>query len=94
MKELPLSSLKIDKSFVRNCADDPVNRALVSAIISMGHALGLDVTAEGVETESELLYLREQRCDRAQGWYFGHPVPSDDLSALFEAQDQRRLAAL
>ena len=70
------------------------NRALVSAIISMGHALGLDVTAEGVETESELLYLREQHCDRAQGWYFGHPVPSDDLSALFEAQDQRRLASL
>jgi diguanylate cyclase len=94
MKELPLSSLKIDQSFVRNCGSDPVNRALVSAIISMGHALGLEVTAEGVETEAELLYLREQRCDRAQGWYFGHPVPSSELSAILDANDQRRIASL
>jgi EAL domain-containing protein (putative c-di-GMP-specific phosphodiesterase class I) len=94
MKDLPLSSLKIDRSFVRNCADDPVNRALVSAIVSMGHALGLAVTAEGVETEAELLYLRELRCDRAQGWYFGRPVPSTELSAILDANDRRRLAAL
>ncbi len=82
MKEFPLTSLKIDQSFVRNCASDPVNRALVAAVISMGHALGLEVTAEGVETEAELRYLREQRCDRAQGWYFGKPVPSSELSVL------------
>jgi diguanylate cyclase len=93
MKELPLSSLKIDRSFVRNCAADPVNGALVAAIVSMGHALGLEVTAEGVETESELSYLREQRCDRAQGWYFGRPVPSAELSVILDAHD-RRIAAL
>ena len=94
MKELPLSSLKIDRSFVRNCAADPINRALVSAIVSMGHALGLEVTAEGVETESELLYLRDQCCDRAQGWYFGRAVPSNELSALLDLNDDRRLASL
>ncbi len=94
MKELPLSSLKIDQSFVRNCAADPINGALVSAIVSMGHALGLEVTAEGVETEAELSYLRKQRCDRAQGWYFGRPVPSADLSAILDANDRRRLASL
>jgi diguanylate cyclase (GGDEF)-like protein len=94
MKELPLSSLKIDQSFVRNCAADPINRALVSAIVSMGHALGLEVTAEGVETESELLYLREQRCDRAQGWYFGRPVPSSELSDVLAANDPHKLASL
>jgi diguanylate cyclase (GGDEF)-like protein len=94
MKELPLSSLKIDRSFVRNCAADPVNGALVAAIVSMGHALGLEVTAEGVETESELSYLREQRCDRAQGWYFGRPVPSAELSVILDANDRRRIAAL
>jgi diguanylate cyclase len=94
MKELPLSSLKIDQSFVRNCAADPINRALVSAIVSMGHALGLAVTAEGVETESELLYLREQHCDRAQGWYFGRPVPSSELSDVLAANDPHRLASL
>jgi diguanylate cyclase (GGDEF)-like protein len=94
MKELPLSSLKIDQSFVRNCGGDPINGALVSAIVSMGHALGLEVTAEGVETEAELSYLREQRCDRAQGWYFGRPVPSAELSAILDANDRRRLASL
>jgi diguanylate cyclase (GGDEF)-like protein len=94
MKDLPLSSLKIDQSFVRNCGADPVNGALVSAIISMGHALGLEVTAEGVETEAELSFLRERHCDRAQGWYFGRPVPSAELSAILDANDRLRLASL
>jgi diguanylate cyclase (GGDEF)-like protein len=82
MKDFPLTSLKIDQSFVRNCATDPVNGALVSAVISMGHALGLEVTAEGVETEAELTFLRAQKCDRAQGWYFGKPVPSSELAEV------------
>src|SRR5207248_6245028 len=74
IKRFPLSALKIDRSFVKNCGTDPTNRALVAAIISMGHALGLQVTAEGVETASELAYVREQHCDRAQGSYFSRPV--------------------
>src|SRR5204862_1089554 len=82
MKDFPLSSLKIDKSFVHACGTDPINRALVAAIISMGHALGLDVTAEGVETASELAYLRGQQCDRAQGTYFSRPVPSARLPSI------------
>jgi diguanylate cyclase (GGDEF)-like protein len=82
MKNFPLGSLKIDRTFVRNCGTDPTNRALVAAIISMGHALGLQVTAEGVQTRSELNYLRKQQCDRAQGWYFGRPVPGPKLPAL------------
>jgi EAL domain-containing protein (putative c-di-GMP-specific phosphodiesterase class I) len=60
----------------------------------MGHALGLEVTAEGVETEAELMCLRELHCDRAQGWYFGHPVPSTELSAILEANERLRPAAL
>ncbi len=48
----------------------------------MGHALGLEVTAEGVETKAELAYLRLQNCDRAQGWYFGKAVPSSELSVI------------
>ena len=82
MKQFPLTSLKIDQSFVRNCSSDPVNGALVAAIVSMGHALGLEVTAEGVETKAELAYLRLQNCDRAQGWYFGKAVPSSELSVI------------
>lgn len=82
MKDFPLTSLKIDQSFVKNCGTDPVNSALVAAVISMGHALGLEVTAEGVENQTELNYLRKQKCDRAQGWYFGKPVPSSELSEI------------
>jgi predicted signal transduction protein with EAL and GGDEF domain len=82
MKRFPLNALKIDRSFVHNCGTDSTNRALVAAIISVGHALGLQVTAEGVETASELEYLREQNCDRAQGYYFGRPVQSARLNRL------------
>ena len=57
MKRFPLHALKIDRSFVRNCATDQTNQALVAAIIRMGHALGLSVTAEGVETAAQLAYL-------------------------------------
>ena len=82
MKRFPLNALKIDRSFVHNCATDRTNRALVAAIIRMGHALGLRVTAEGVETRAQLAYLREQGCDRAQGSYFSRPVPRAKLVAL------------
>jgi predicted signal transduction protein with EAL and GGDEF domain len=82
MKRFPLNALKIDRSFVHNCGTDPTNRGLVAAIISVGHALGLQVTAEGVESASELEYLRDQHCDRAQGYYFGRPVQSARLKGL------------
>ena len=82
MKRFPLNALKIDRSFVHNCATDRTNQALVAAVIRMGHALGLSVTAEGVETRAQLDYLREQGCDRAQGSYFSRPVPRAKLVAL------------
>ena len=82
MKRFPLNALKIDRSFVHNCGTDPTSRALVTAIIRVGHALGLQVTAEGVEAASELEYLRDQNCDRAQGYYFGRPVQSARLKGL------------
>ena len=82
MKRFPLHALKIDRSFVNNCATDPTSQALVAAIIHMGHALGLKVTAEGVETSAQLEYLRAQRCDRAQGSLFSRPVPSAQLPGV------------
>src|SRR5262249_16443533 len=85
MKQFPLNVLKIDRSFVRNCTTDPTNRALVAAIVRMGHALGLNVTAEGLETAHQLPYLREQGCDRAQGSYFSPPVPAMKLLTLLRA---------
>jgi diguanylate cyclase (GGDEF)-like protein len=90
MKQFPLHALKIDRSFVRNCATDRTDQALVAAIIRMGHALGLSVTAEGVETAAQLAYLREQRCDRAQGVYFSPPVPGAELPRMLGRHERHR----
>jgi diguanylate cyclase (GGDEF)-like protein len=83
MNRFPLHALKIDRSFVVDCATNPTNQALVAAIIRMGHALGLEVTAEGVETAEQLTYLREQGCDRAQGWLFSPAVAAAELPRVF-----------
>jgi len=76
LKHLPLTALKIDQSFVRNLVSDPDDRTLGATIIALGHNLGLQVVAEGVETEEQRRILLEQGCDFAQGYLFDAPMPA------------------
>ncbi|MGA3345866.1 MAG: EAL domain-containing protein [Terracidiphilus sp.] len=79
LRKLPLDALKIDRSFVRKIASNPYEKTKVSVMISMGQSLNLRVCAEGVETAEYLKFLSDQGCDEAQGYYFGRPVPPEEL---------------
>jgi EAL domain-containing protein (putative c-di-GMP-specific phosphodiesterase class I) len=82
MKQFPIDTIKIDRSFVRDLAESPQDRAIATAIISMGKALGLTVVAEGVETTEQNAFLQGLLCDELQGFLFSRPVAADDIAAL------------
>lgn len=79
LRGLPLNSLKVDQSFVRGLPHDRDNLAICTAVIAMGHALGLTVIAEGVETPEQLAVLRALGCDQVQGYHFARPMPANEL---------------
>ena len=79
LKRFPIDKLKIDQSFVHDITTDPDDESMVAAIIVMAHQLNIRVVAEGVETEAQLAFLREQGCDEYQGYYFSRPLPADEL---------------
>jgi diguanylate cyclase (GGDEF)-like protein/PAS domain S-box-containing protein len=88
LKRFQIYKLKIDQSFVRDLGHDGNDRAIISAIIRMAQALGLQTTAEGVESEAQLAFLREQGCDDAQGYHFSPPLPACAIEAYLRAQSQ------
>ncbi|MEI6206470.1 MAG: EAL domain-containing protein [Desulfuromonadales bacterium] len=77
LKLFPVSRLKIDRSFVKDIETDADGATIAAAIISLAHSLGMEVTAEGVETEAQLTFLAHQRCDHLQGFFFSRPLPVD-----------------
>ncbi len=82
LQQLPLDTLKIDRGFFR---DTPQNRAIVGAVTALAHGLGLDVTAEGLETAAQVAWARAAGCDRGQGFYFARPLPAETIAALWGA---------
>lgn len=84
LKRFPVGKLKIDRSFVRDLAEDDSDAAIAKAIISMGHAMGLKVVAEGVETAEQLAILTAAGCDAIQGFFFSRPVPADQAALLLQ----------
>ncbi len=82
LKQFPIDSLKIDRSFVRDVTSNPDDAAIATAIILMGHSLKLNVVAEGVETESQLAFLRVLQCNEIQGFLFSPPVPAEKAAEL------------
>ena len=82
LKQFPLDSLKIDRQFIRNLTTSDKDAAIATSIIQLAHNLGLEVVAEGVETEEQLAVLDELGCDIAQGFYFSRPVPADEVASL------------
>lgn len=79
LRSLPVDELKIDKSFIDNLERDDWARELVRSIIAIGRTHGMSLLAEGVESERQFEILREDGCDAFQGYYFGRPMPLDEL---------------
>ncbi len=94
LQQFPIGTLKIDQSFVRNAATDPDDATIVRSIIEMGRSLGLQVLAEGVETEEQRRFLLDSGCELGQGRLFGEPVSSDAFLDLVLRQETGRYPVL
>jgi EAL domain-containing protein (putative c-di-GMP-specific phosphodiesterase class I) len=84
LKRFPVDRLKIDRSFVSGVSDSRQDAAIVAAIISVAHSLGIDVVAEGVETVEQLDFLSAHGCEHAQGYLFSKPVVPEEISMLLQ----------
>ena len=82
LKRFPVNTIKVDRSFVRDLESIADDRGIAQAIVSMGKSLCLTVVAEGVETKSQLEFLRQQGCDEFQGFLFSKAVPADEFADL------------
>ena len=79
LKRLPADAIKVDKSFVGSLGEDAEDTAIVRMIVELAHTLGMEVVAEGVETEEQAALLREMGCDFGQGFHFSKPLPPEDV---------------
>jgi diguanylate cyclase (GGDEF)-like protein len=84
LRQLPIDTLKIDRSFIVPLGDDATDTTVVDALLTIGHALGLSVVAEGIETPSQLEYVTAHGADRVQGFHLAHPMPIDEAERFLD----------
>ncbi len=90
LTRLPLSALKIDRSFVRDAMTNPQAASIVRAVIDMAHNLRFTVVAEGVETEQQVAFQRKYACDQAQGYLYGRPAPAEQIRSRLAPEMHRK----
>lgn len=90
LKLFAIDRIKIDRSFVKDIETDPNDAVIVGATIALAHSLGLEVIAEGVETEAQCRYLLERQCDQVQGYFFSKPLPLADFVAYAQTMNIAR----
>jgi len=93
LRKLPVSEIKIDKSFVMHMLDNENDATIVYALIDLAHRINLRVVAEGVESEAILAALASKHCDESQGYYFSRPLPAEDFAKWYLRAAPRRLAS-
>ena len=91
LKRFPIDTLKVDRSFIREVANDAEDRAIAEAIIAMGKTLSLTVVAEGVETPEQQAFLSDRHCDEMQGYHFSTPVAAQDFAELLRSHSPKPL---
>jgi diguanylate cyclase (GGDEF)-like protein len=92
LRDFPLNTLKIDRSFINGVATEGKDAAITSAVIAMAHRLDLRVVAEGVETEDQLSFLTQHDCDECQGFLFSRPVPASEIGEILADEIRSRRA--
>jgi len=89
LQRFPVTEIKIDRSFVRDIMTNPSSAAIATSTVALAHSLGLDVVAEGVETEAQRAFLERAGCDQFQGWLVSPALPADELVAFVRARSQQ-----
>ena len=94
LRSFPFDKIKIDGCFVHDLLSKHDSRAIIQAVVQLAGNLGIKTTAEGVETQGELDYLKRVGCTEAQGYLFSKPVPANEVTALFQVQEAQAMACL
>ncbi|MET3233693.1 UNVERIFIED_ORG: diguanylate cyclase (GGDEF)-like protein [Burkholderia sp. 1263] len=92
LNHFPIDLIKIDRSFIRDVPDSESDAQIASAVIALGHSLGLEVVAEGAETQAHIDFLRNEGCDEVQGYFYSQPLPAGDMTSFLSRRPERGLA--